>query len=270
MLQPINYSLNVKTPFEAAVEGYKVGLAGQEALAQRQALEAQRAKAVADAEKIRQEAQRERDEVAAVQSLLAKSNANADDYRRVAATLSADRRKMLEDNFAALTKEEQASQLQFGGQVMSALVGKKPDVALNLLTTRAQAERNAGREDKAKATESTIEMMKLNPDNAMHILGISMAGVPGFDKVLETATAAMKPPETKEPYVIIPGVGWLPRAQLLREVAASEAQGTQDVGVQGAIPANAVTFLKSNPNTKAEFDRKFGAGAADRILGVKK
>jgi hypothetical protein len=64
---------------------------------------------------------------------------------------------------------------------------------MGLLTQRAEAERNAGREDKAKATESTIEMMKLNPDNAMHILGISMAGVPGFDKVLETAVAAVKP-----------------------------------------------------------------------------
>jgi hypothetical protein len=199
MLQPINYSLNVKTPFEAAVEGYKVGLAGQEALAQRQTLEAQRAKALADAEKLRQEAQREKDEAAAVQSLLAKPNANADDYRRVAATLSADRRKMLQDNFDALTKEEQASQLQFGGQVMSALVGKKPDVALNLLTTRAEAERRSGREDKAKATESTIEMMRLNPDNAMHILGISMAGVPGFDKVLETAIGAVKPAEADKP-----------------------------------------------------------------------
>jgi hypothetical protein len=70
---------------------------------------------------------------------------------------------------------------------------------MGLLTQRAEAERNAGREDKAKATESTIEMMKLNPDNAMHILGISMAGVPGFDKVLETAVSAMTPSETNKP-----------------------------------------------------------------------
>jgi hypothetical protein len=239
-------------------------------LAQRQALEAQRAKALADAEKLRQEAQRERDEAAAVQSLLAKPNANADDYRRVAATLSADRRKMLQDNFDALTKEEQASQLQFGGQVMSALVGKKPDVALNLLTTRAQAERNAGREDKAKATESTIEMMKLNPDNAMHILGISMAGVPGFDKVLDTATAAMKPPEVKVPWVVVPGVGVFPRAQLERVAKAAEAEGSPDVTLTANIPDGAVAELRAGKVSKAAFDSVFGAGKADKILGVKK
>ena len=193
MVQPINYILDVQTPFEAATAGFKVGLAGQEAQAQRQLLEAQRAKAVAEAEKLRQDQERMRKNNEAVQLLLANPTATAQQYREVASTLPEDQRKFLKDSFDSLTKEEQDSQLQFGGQVMSALVGKKPDIAIDLLTTRAQRERNAGREDKAKATESTIEMMRLNPDNAMHILGISMAGVPGFDKVLETATAAVKP-----------------------------------------------------------------------------
>jgi hypothetical protein len=188
MLQPIDYRLNVQSPFEAALSGFKLGAAGQEAQAQRQAREA----AVLEAERLRKNN-------AAVQALMANPNATAQQYREVASTLPADQRKLLQESFDALTKEEQASQLQFGGQVMSALVGKKPDVALNLLTTRAQAERNAGREDKAKATESTIEMMRLNPDNAMHILGISMAGVPGFDTVLETAIGAVKPAEADKP-----------------------------------------------------------------------
>jgi len=259
MLQPINYSLNVKTPFEAAVEGFKLGAAGQEAQAQRQAREA----AVLEAERVRKNN-------AAVQALMANPNATAQQYREVASTLPADQRKMLQDNFDALTKEEQASQLQFGGQVMSALVGKKPDVALNLLTTRAQAERNAGREDKAKATESTIEMMKLNPDNAMHILGISMAGVPGFDKVLDTATAAMKPPETKDPWVVVSGVGVFPRAQLERLAKQAEAQGQPDVTVTANIPDGAAADLRAGRVSKAAFDSIFGAGKADKILGVKK
>jgi hypothetical protein len=259
MLQPIDYRLNVQSPFEAALSGFKLGAAGQEAQAQRQAREA----AVLEAERLRKNN-------AAVQALLANPNATAQQYREVASTLPADQRKMLQESFDALSKEEQASQLQFGGQVMSALVGKKPDVALNLLTTRAQAERNAGREDKAKATESTIEMMKLNPDNAMHILGISMAGVPGFDKVLETATTAMKPPEVKDPWVVVPGVGVFPRAQLERVAKAAEAEGSPDVTLTANIPDGAVAELRAGKVSKAAFDSVFGAGKADKILGVKK
>jgi hypothetical protein len=258
MLQPIDYRLNVQSPFEAAVSGFKLGAAGKEAAAQR-----------LENEKARFELDRAQKNNAAVQALLGNPNATAQQYREIAATLPADQRKMLQDNFDALTKEEQSTQLQFGGQVMSALVAKKPDIAIELMARRAQAERNAGSEDKAKATESTIEMIKLNPDNAMHILGISMAGVPGFDKVLETATAAMKPPETKDPWVVVPGVGVFPRAQLERVAKIAEAEGSPDVTLTANIPDGAVEDLRAGRVSKATFDRVFGVGKADKILGVK-
>ena len=188
MVQPINYILDVQTPFEAAVSGFKLGAAGQEAQAQRQAREA----AVLDAQRVKRNQ-------AAIQALMNNPNATAQQYREVASTLSPQERQMLMQNYDSLSKEQQQSQLQFGGQVMSALVAKKPETAMSLLTERAQAERRAGREDKAKGIESTIELMKINPDNAQHIFGISMAGVPEFDKVLETALTAMKPSEVDKP-----------------------------------------------------------------------
>lgn len=188
MVQPIDYRLNVQSPFEAAIQGFKVGAAGQEAQAQRLAND-----------KARSEAERVQRNQAAIQALMNNPNATAQQYREVASTLSPQERQMLMQNYESLSKEQQQSQLQFGGQVMSALVAKKPETAISLLTERAQAERTAGREDKAKGIESTIELMKINPDNAQHIFGISMAGVPEFDKVLETALTAMKPSEADKP-----------------------------------------------------------------------
>ena len=188
MLQPINYSLNVKTPFEAAVEGFKVGAAGQEAQAQRLAND-----------KARLEAERVQKNNEAVQALINNPKATFQQYQAVAATLPADQRKMLQENFAALTDEEKRMRLRDGGQVMSALVAGQPQTAIDLLTARAQAERNAGREDAAKGTEDTIKFMKLNPTNAHVIFGTTMADIDEFKPILETALTAMKPSEADKP-----------------------------------------------------------------------
>jgi hypothetical protein len=188
MVQPINYILDVQTPFEAAVSGFKLGAAGQEAQAQRQAREA----AALEAERVRKNSE-------AVQALINNPKATFQQYQAVAATLPADQRKMLQENFAALTDKERRMRLRDGGQVMSALVAGQPQTAIDLLTARAQAERNAGREDAAKGTEDTIKFMKLNPTNAHIIFGTTMADIDEFKPILETALTAMKPSEADKP-----------------------------------------------------------------------
>ena len=48
--------------------------------------------------------------------------------------------------------------------------------------------------------------------------------------------------------------------------------GSKDSASLGNIPQNFIDFLKANPDdaTKASFDKQYGAGAADRILGQNK
>ena len=188
MVQPINYILDVQTPFEAATAGFQLGAAGQAAQAQRQAREA----AVLEAQRVQKNNE-------AVQALINNPKATFQQYQAVAATLPADQRKMLQENFAALTSEEKRMRLRDGGQVMSALVAGQPQTAIDLLTARAQAERNAGREDAAKGTEDTIKFMKLNPTNAHVIFGTTMADIDDFKPILEAALTAMKPSEADKP-----------------------------------------------------------------------
>jgi len=188
MLQPINYSLNVKTPFEAAVEGYKVGLAGQESLAQRQALEAQRAKALADAEKISREAEEAAKNRAAAQAVYSNRKSTFEDYRGLAAMLPFDQQAGIMAQWEAMSKERQTQRLRQGAEVLSALSNNNPQAAIKTLTKQAEDDRAAGQEDAAKATESIIQTIGIDPDRARVAVGTSMSYIPGAERIINAAS----------------------------------------------------------------------------------
>jgi hypothetical protein len=267
MLQPINYSLNVKTPFEAAVEGYKVGLAGQEALAQRQALEAQRAKALAEVEKARAEATRMANYQASLQKLRGNPNPTAQDFIDLSISAPESERTNAKAVFDMMTDAQKQDRLKVGGQILSALNANRPEVAIATLTERAAAYKNAGDEPNAKATQELIDNIKANPADAKIILGATMGDIPEFKDVL---TASLKANEVKDPWVVVPGVGVFPRVQLERIAKAAEAEGSPEVTLTANIPDGAVAELRAGKVSKAAFDSVFGAGKADKILGVKK
>jgi hypothetical protein len=266
MLQPINYSLNVKTPFEAAVEGYKVGLAGQESLAQRQALEAQRAKAIADAEKLRADAVRLQNYQALAQKITNKPNPTPQDLIDLNMMAPESERGNAKAVFDMMTDAQKQDRLKFGGEILSALDAKRPEVAIAKLEERATAYKNVGDEQNAKSTQELIDNIKANPAGAKIIFGATMAGIPEFKDIL---TASLKVDEVKDPIIVIPNVGWVSRAQVLREIAAADAAGSADVTIKPTIPLAAIEDLKKRGD-KAMFDAAFGAGAADKVLGVKK
>jgi len=181
MVAPIDYTLNVKSPFEAALQGYGLGANMAQMQAQRQAAEVATRKAQADLER-QQSAQ------TATQALFAKPNPTAADFIRVASMLPEKEAASMRANWDTLSKERQDNSLKFSGQVLSAFNSGNPEIGTQLLLDKAAAERNSGNEKEAKAYETWAEIAKANPQAAMKSLGVMVAQVPGGDKVIESVT----------------------------------------------------------------------------------
>ena len=180
MVQPINYQLNVQSPFEAALSGFKIGATIADVAAQRQQQEAELAR--------RQQLQTQ------VTALMQNPNPTARDFTNVAMLLPKAEADSMRANWDTLSKDRQENELRFGGQVMSAFSANQPQIGIQLLRERATAERNAGREGQAKAYETWAQMAEVSPQSAQKTIGIMLAGVPGGDKVLTSSIQALKAP----------------------------------------------------------------------------
>ncbi len=186
MVQPINYTIPVADPFESLTRGMNLGLQieqVQAAIQQRQA-QAQLAQQRAMAEQAAVQRQQQLDE--AMSSLLANPKRTFQDYEKVAVLLPEKEAASLRANFESLTKERQTSELAFGGKVLAAFESEAPDVGIQLLRERAAGERNAGREDQAKAYETWASLAKINPNVARSTIGVLVSQLPGGDKVIES------------------------------------------------------------------------------------
>jgi hypothetical protein len=184
---PINYAVEVQSPFEAALGGFKLGAAGAEAQAQAQA---------------REQALKGQTEL---KNLLTNPNATASDYERVLPFLPKDQAAIVTQGFERKTKDQQQSSLQQSGQVYTALKSGQTDIAKNLLKDQATAFRNAGREQDAKATETYLQLIDMNPTGAQTTIGLMMATLPGGKEILENVdkTLSTSRAEEKQPYEMI-------------------------------------------------------------------
>jgi hypothetical protein len=180
MPAPYDYSINVQSPFEAAVSGLKLGATIADIRTQQEAA----AKAQERQNMLNQ----------GLQALISNPNPTARDFTNIAMLLPEKEAASMRANWDTLNKDQQDNELRFGGQVMSAFSTGAPQVGINLLEQRAEAEDNAGRADRAKAYRTYAEIAKTNPSAAQKTIGIMLAGVPGGDKVLESSIKALKAP----------------------------------------------------------------------------
>lgn len=224
MVQPINYQMNVQSPFEAALSGFKIGATIADVAAQRQAQEADLAR--------RQQLQTQ------VTALIQNPNPTVRDFTNVAMLLPKNEADSMRANWETLSKDRQENELRFGGQVMSAFSANQPQIGIQLLRERATAERNAGREAQAKGYETWAQMAEVSPQNAQKMIGIMIGGLPGGDKVLTSSIQALKAPA---------------------EVRAGEAGATKEE----LITANTPTRLALENTQTAANIRKLDSQIAD-------
>jgi hypothetical protein len=180
MPAPYDYSINVQSPFEAALGGLKIGATIADIRTQQEAA----AKAAERQQMLNQ----------GMQALITNPNPTARDFTNIAMLLPEKEAASMRANWDTLNKDQQDNELRFSGQVMSAFSSGAPQIGVSLLRQKANAERNSGREDRAKAYETYAQLAETNPGAAQKTIGIMLAGVPGGDKVLESSIKALKAP----------------------------------------------------------------------------
>lgn len=187
MVQPIQYDVSVADPFAATVKGLQLGASVVQAEEANRQLALQRLQQ----EQALQQAQMIQRVGAA---LIANPNPTGRDFINYANLLPKDQAESVRKNFETLEKANQDREIQFTSQLFSALQAKQPDVAKSLLETRIETERNSGRPDLAKASETMLGIINANPDAGFKFVGTMLATLPGGDKAIETVIKLNRAP----------------------------------------------------------------------------
>jgi len=183
---PIDYSIDVATPFQSAMQGYQAGAAIRNDQLQQQQQQAALA----------QQQQMQKD-IAAVYS---NPNASARDYAGLTLKYPA-----LKDQFKQgwdmIGQEQQAGKLDLMSRAYAALSSGRADMAEKLMRDTAEAMRNSGASEReVKAQETWADLIKQSPEQARHIGGLMLSSVMGdkfattFQTVGDQGRAADKAP----------------------------------------------------------------------------
>ena len=211
-MDPINYSVDVATPFQSMMAGYQGGAAIRNDQLQQQ----QQAQAIAQ-----QQQQR-----ATLQALMSNPNPTAKDFSN-ATMLIPGMKDQFKQAWDMRNTDQQQNDLSHTSQVYAALQGGQPDIAAKILTDRAAALKASGNAEDAQHAETMAGVIQAHPELAKTMVGMQLASIPGGDKVINGAS----------------GLGGEDRAQ--NEEPAKQAALDAEARIKGAAAATA-------PQTEAQ------------------
>lgn len=238
MPAPYDYLPQPQDPFASVISGLRLGTGIAEVQAAQQARQMQQMQ--------QEQALRQAEEVRRVgAALIANPNPTARDFVNYSLLLPKDQSERVIAGFKELESSQKQNQLQFGGQVLSALSANQPQEAVNLLRTRAEAEKNAGRPDQARVFEDSARFIEVDPKTGFATVATYLAVLPGGEKVIENAIKVGKVPielRTAE-------------AELDTKIANAKKA---DVDAQFAYPVASANLTKAQQEAiKAESDARF-------------
>lgn len=235
MVAPINYAIDVASPFEQAVGGLKLGATVAEIQAKQ--VEAQRA------EQARMAAAAEQ------QRFFENPNPTIRDVMRYSAFIAPEQAKNLTSQFEMLDKERQQATLSFAGKVLSAFSAGKPDIATQLLRERAGVEQDP---NMAQGYESIARIGETDPISALKGFGPLIAKLPGADKMLDNLAKIQEQQFAAEK-----------QPDVLRRAAAEATQAERqvqelDIKLRTLEQVRAAELLKAQSDAqRAQVEAKF-------------
>lgn len=167
MTAPFDYSLDVKSPFESAIDGYQMGAAMREHQVKLQQREAAAA----------QQAQMQKD----VGALVGNPQAGAKDYAGMMLKYP-QMGEHFKKSWDVLSTDQQKIKLEHGTQVHAALLSGRNDIASQILQDQVDAYRSSGNEKESKAAEVFKKMIEASPESAKAVSGLMLSQAMGPDK----------------------------------------------------------------------------------------
>ena len=186
---PIDYSIDVKSPFDSALSGFQTGISIGAAVNQQKQLELQRQQAL----------QMQAD----LGELASNPNATAQDFARVTIKYP-QLAEHFKNTWTMLNSDQQQSNLSNATQVYAALQAGKPEIATQLLRERAVAYTNAGDEKNARVNDTMAKLIEQSPETAKTSAGLFLSSILGPDKFASTFTGlgGEQRAQEKQPYEV--------------------------------------------------------------------
>lgn len=237
MVAPIDYTTQVTTPIQSAVQGLQLG----SGIADIRTRQAQR-EADADAQQQRRNA---------LIALNEKENPTVEDYMAVANILPKDQADSIRASYEAIDTDRQQNSLASGGRILAAMQSS-PELGIELLNKEAEVSRNSGDEEQAKAYETWAKIAEISPKQARNTIGIMLSSIPGGDKVIENLS---KVSETRRKEGLHPSA----IKQAAADIGKTEAETKKilkEVDKLGAEAEKAVIELEKMKSGEAIIDPK--------------